>query len=79
MTEHWYWCVDCKTPRCAHREPLRYIGTAPDWPDTPEEIDRRFPLTLQCRACRYTHRYTLHDLRPFKLPDPPSSDFATKI
>ena len=79
MPEHWDWCGDCKTPRCGRREQLRYIGTAMECPDDTGHIDRKFPLTLQCRSCRSIHHYTLADLRPFKSEDPPAGAFGNTI
>ena len=78
MAEHWYWCVDCKTPGCPERQPLKYIGNDIDWPEGPGGVVISFPVPFEtrCGTCRSVHNYTLReDVRPRKLAGPPPPGF----
>lgn len=79
--QHWYLCVECKTPDCHELMVLRHIGTHLDFPNGPEGLDVSLPAPyeLVCGKCRQTHDYRLSDVEPQLLDAAPPPGFQNRV
>lgn len=79
MAKHWYLCIDCKTPGCPVRTPLRYIGTDIEWPNGPDIVTVVIPVGIECTHCHQTYPYDRPDIVPRLLDDPPPVGYTNAI
>lgn len=81
MIEHWYLCVDCKTPGCNQRQAVKYVGPADELPDGCDGLDVIVPFGFQaqCEACQEVHGYRLRDVIPRLLPNAPTPAFRNML
>lgn len=80
MSQHWYWCIKCKTPGCPELQALRYLGPEQDVPEDADGAILEFPaepVPVRCPTCRTVHLYEMEDVVPRKLPLAPSPGFET--
>jgi len=71
---HKYWVAMCKTGKCGNILRANYIGDVEfathglPWSDRSSDVE--------CEHCGKVHRYTVPDLVPVDLKEPPDAKFV---